>query len=432
LVEHLTQTQVEDYCRQQLRVAELLSVSDHLGECGACQQRIEYAMNGDATFFAMRSAVFDEAAEIPLMRAHLTAEQTAGYVDRNLSGEELQVVADHLTSCEQCALVVDDLQAFKKQSAPSLDHEYRPMPVVSQTESWWQRAVAFLSAPFSKSPALAFGGALALILLAVTGWLIWRTPQLSETKQEIVESPPAPTSPSSPPSLSQPAPVPLVAQLNDGEGQLTLDQEGKLSGADDLPPAYQSMLKDALTTRRIERSAQLKGLARPPSSLMSADKEKGEFSVIEPVGKVLLTNQPAFRWSQMEGATGYIVEVYDSKFNLVATSPQLTELSWAIPQSLSRGNVYAWQVKAIKDGEEFKAPRPPAPQARFRILDQSKVSELTKAKRTFASSHLTLGLLYAEAGLLNEAEQELRALLKANPNSEIARGLLRQIQALRR
>ena len=50
----------------------------------------------------------------------------------------------------------------------------------------------------------------------------------------------------------------------------------------------------------------------------------------------------------------------------------------------------------------------------------------------FASSHLALGLLYAEAELVEEAEQELLALKVANPDSEIIRRLLNQIQAMRR
>ncbi len=426
LIEHLTQKQVDDYCRQQLSVAELLSVSDHLGECEICRGLIERAMNGDAAFFALRSEAFGEAAEMPslrLARAHLTAEQAAGYVDRNLTGEELHTITDHLTHCEQCALAVADLNDFKNQMAPSLDREYYPASVPSPAESWRHRMVASLSAAFRRSPRLAFGAALTALLLAVTGWLIWRTQQ-GEPKQETVNLPAPP----------QPAPAPqpalMVAQLKDGEGQLTLDEEGKLTGADDLPIEYQSMLKDALTGRRIERSSQLKGLSRPPSSLMSGDKQRNELFVIEPVGKVLMTDRPTFRWSPMEGAT-FVVEIYDSRFNLVDTSPQLTEHSWA-SAALARGKVYAWQVKATKDGQEFTSPRPPAPQARFRILDQAKASELARAKRDYSSSHLALGLLYAEAGLLKEAEQELRALQKANPDSKIARNLLSQIQALRR
>jgi hypothetical protein len=89
-------------------------------------------------------------------------------------------------------------------------------------------------------------------------------------------------------------------------------------------------------------------------------------------------------------------------------------------------------VKAIKAGEEITAPRPPAPQAKFRVLDQAKANELARARRTHASSHLTLGLLYADAGLLREAEQEFRLLQRANPNSDLARNLLRQVQSLRR
>ena len=121
--EHLTQKQIEDYCRKRLGVAELLSVSDHLSVCETCRLQIEYAINGDAAFFALRSEVFGDAAAIS-SRAHLTAEQTAGYVDSNLSGEEQQIVADHLTHCEQCALAVDDLYAFRNQIAPSLEREY--------------------------------------------------------------------------------------------------------------------------------------------------------------------------------------------------------------------------------------------------------------------------------------------------------------------
>jgi anti-sigma factor RsiW len=133
LGEHLTQKQIDDYCRKRLGVAELLSASDHLGECEACRSQIEYAMNGDAAFFALRSEVFGDAAAIS-SRAHLTAERMAGYVDRNLSGEELQMVADHLTHCEQCALAVDDLDAFRNQVAPSLEREYHPATVPPRTE----------------------------------------------------------------------------------------------------------------------------------------------------------------------------------------------------------------------------------------------------------------------------------------------------------
>ncbi len=424
--EHLTEKDVVDYCRRKLSASDLLSVSDHLGACELCRQQIESALGGDAAFFALRSEVFDEAAELsspPLAPTHLTVEQTAAYVDSKLAGEELQEVKDHLSGCELCALVVDDLGAFRHQIAPSLDREYHPAAVPASTENWRPRGVASLAALFRWPSRLALSAALMLVLVAVAGWLIWRTVRETKPREEIVESPAPPP---------EAVPVPVVAQLNDGEGQLTLDQEGKLSGADNLPPAYHGMLKEALTNQRIERSPLMTGLARPASSLMSGDKEGNKFSVIEPIGKVVLADRVTFRWSPLNGAAGYIVEVYDRKFNLVTTSVQLTANSWTTPQSLRRGGIYSWQVKAVKDGEEFKSPRPPAPQAKFRILDQAKANELAQARRAYASSHVVLGLLYAQAGLVDEAEQEFRALQKANPDSEIARRLLSRVQALQR
>ena len=427
-MEHLTQKQIEDYSQSRLGAAELLAFGDHIGECEVCRRRVETGLNGDTAFFALHS--FTDNGDAPM---HLTSKQTAEYVDKNLSGEALQMVLDHLSTCEQCAVAVADLRAFRNEIAPSLDREYAPASVPAVAESSWRQRFASL---FRVMPVPAFGGAaLAILLLAFIGWIIWRMPR---EKREVAVAVPTPTlqpapsvAPSVVPSL-QPSPVAVVAQLNDGAGVLSLDQSGKLSGADNLPPEYQSLVKRALSGQKVERSSQLQGLTRPPSSLMGSNDESREFSVLEPAGNVLLTDRPVFRWSRMEGATSYVVEVYDDQFKQVASSPQLTTLSWTTSQSLPRGRVYSWQVKATKDGQEITSPRPPASQAKFRVLDQAKANELSRAKRTYGSSHLALGLLYAQAGLLKEAEQEFRLLLRANPNSAIARDLLRQVQSISR
>jgi hypothetical protein len=225
--------------------------------------------------------------------------------------------------------------------------------------------------------------------------------------------------------------MPLLAQLNDGGGRVTLDTQGNLSGVDHLPPAYQRLVKQALTAQRVEKSPLLAGLSRPGSALMGGDEEGNRFALSEPVGTVVLTNRPTLRWSKLQGATGYVVEVYDAQFNLAATSPPLNRTAWE-PPPLTRGQIYSWQVKALKDGQEFTAPRPPAPQAKFRVLDQAAADELAQARRAYASSHLLLGFLYARAGLLNEAEREFRALQEANPDSDLARKLPASVGALRR
>jgi len=446
LAEHLTQKQFEGYRLRQLGAAELLSVGDHLEACESCRRRVEGAGEGEGAFFALRSELFGEAAGVSAARAHLTAEETARYVEGTLSGETLQTFDDHLSSCEHCALSVEDLRAFSVEVAPSLGREYQPeaapsspsVPSVTGRRRRW--TFASLPTLFRPSPVPAFGAALAVVLLAVFGWLMWRSTRQGEPRQEVVINPStqptpvvvAPTTSSPEPAPTPPPTAPAVAQLNDGGGRLTLDREGRLTGAEALPPAYREMLKEALEGRRIERSPQLKGLSRPGSSLMGSEAEGSDFSVLGPVGDVLLDDRPTFRWSALGGATGYVVEVYDDRFNLVASSPQLTARSWAAPQALPRGKVYSWQVKALKDGQEVKSPRPPAPQARFRVLDRAKADEIARARRSYPSSHLTLALLYADAGLLKEAEHELRLLQRANPDSDLARTLLRQVQALRR
>ena len=415
-----------------MRAPELLRVSEHLGECEVCRRGVESTMNADVKFFALRSEIFGEDEQIA---SHVTSEQIADYVDKDLSGEALKIVTDHLTQCEECNLAADDLLAFRNQIAPSIEREYLPAAKPSPTQSWWHRTLGFLPDSFRRSPIPV--AVMAILLVAMAGWLFLRTTKEREPKQEVAVLPtPSSQAPSPSPNVqneaSQPSSAPVVAQVKDGQRVLTLDREGKLSGADDLPVAYQNSLKKALTTQRIERSSQLNDLFRPQSSLMSSEKTNGEFSVIEPVGNVVLESRPTFRWSPMKDATSYVVEVYDSEFKLVTTSVPVNSHSWKASVSLSRDRLYSWQVKAMKDGQEVISPLPPAPQAKFRVLDQVKVNQLAVARRAYATSHLTLGILYAEAGLLKESEQEFRLLLKENPDSEVARNLLRQIQALQR
>ena len=441
--EHLTRHQVEDYARRKLPPAELLSLSDHLAACEECRRQAEEALGTDATFFALRSEVFDAeaGAGAHTARTHPAVERMAAYVDGLLAGEELRVFTDHLTNCAECLLAADDLRAFRDRVAPKLDREYRPAPVHTGPESLWRRLSSFLPAAFPKAPALAFGSAAVLLLLAATVWLVWRGAEKRKTESELAQAAPSPAVPTPAATAATPTAspsvgpaeraAPLLAQLNDGGGRVALDREGKLSGVDDLPPAYQRMVKESLAGGRLERSALLAGLNRAASPLMGGDDQGNKFSVIGPVGKMIQSNRPTFRWSPLAGATGYTVEVYDGEFNLVATSPRLPDNSWT-PPPLKRGGVYSWQVKAVKDGREFISPRPPASQAKFRVLDSATLNELQQARRAYGSSHLLLGLLYARAGLLDEAEREFSALQKANPDSAAARRLLSEVRKLRR
>jgi anti-sigma factor RsiW len=442
LSEHLTQIQIEDYGRHTLSAAEFLSASRHMRDCEACRLKVERALDNDEAFYGLKSEVLGASLETVIStakQAHLTFERTAAYVDQILAAEELQAVKDHLAGCEQCAVAVKDLRDFRNQGAPGLDRECQPpsaSPAPVANENRWRRFVTAMSSPLRRSPALVASYALAALLMIAAGWLIWRAIERNDKDQKITRTTPSTTAPVVTPGVS---PVPtqevaaVIAQLNDGGGQVALNADGKLSGIERLSPGYEQMIRGALSSERLEKSPFLAGLVRPDGSLRKGgDNQGGRFSVIAPAGVVLLSDRPIFRWAPLEGATNYVVKVYDDKLNKIIISPQLTNTSWTAPQSLKRGGIYSWEVTTIKGGEEFVSPRPPAPSAKFRIIDAAMASEIFQARRDYASSHLTLALLYTKAGLLDKAEQELRALQKANLNSTIPRRLLANIKAMRR
>jgi hypothetical protein len=427
VTEHLSSAQVVNYQRRNLAPAELLGVDDHLAECEECRRLIESTLNCDvAPLYADLAA---EAAVGP----HLTFEQSAAYVDGLLTGGERRMIEDHLASCARCAPLTADLRAFRNEIAPELDREYRPQGAAEgpplQT-GWRDRIAAALPGLFQKIPLWVYATSV-LSLLAVAGWIATSR----RTQPQIAYKTPTPT-PSPSTNLASPAPeiAHAIVRLNDGGSSLTLDAQSRLAGVDQWPSEYRQMAQDALSKQRVARSPLLDGLSRAGSSLMGGDDDGRRFAVIEPAGKVMLTNRPAFKWTRLDGASGYVVEIYDAQFKLVASSPSLTDVSWTAPQ-LARGQVYSWQVKATRDEQELIAPRPQASQAKFRILDKAATAEIARARRDYASSHLLLGLLYARYGLLAEAEQEFRALQKANPdspNSEVARKLMASVSGPRR
>jgi hypothetical protein len=150
-----------------------------------------------------------------------------------------------------------------------------------------------------------------------------------------------------------------------------------------------------------------------------------------PIGNIIQSDRPTFRWRTLKDAESYVVEVYDANFNKVASSQPTQKTEWTSNAPLKRGAIYQWQVTAIKDGQEIKSPVRPAPEAKFKVLDAARADEIEQAKRKYKNSHLLLGILYANAGLLQEAENEFQVLLKQNPKSEAARKLLQKVRQRR-
>lgn len=426
-------------------MTELLPVSDHIGACDLCRRLVDRALDADAKILGLKSELLQETSETQdstIGGRHLTLEQMASYVDGNLKSADLQALQDHLIGCAECELLVDDLSSFRAQVVSELDHEYQPFSPADERRiaggSRWRRFLTGASPFPAGSPALIVGAVLSTIFLIGPSWMIWRSFKSKDVSTDSAQATPFPATPKMDSGASPAPPSPeinaiLPTELIENGRRIGLNENGELSGIDHLSPEYRRMVERALKEHALEKPALLAGLIQSSrGDTRSGGDRENVFSVIEPVGKVILSDRPTFRWAPLPGATSYTVEIYDDAFNLLLSSPPLTDNSWTASQSLRRGEALFWQVKAIKDAREVIAPRPPQRVVKFRILDPVKSEKVIQAKLDYSTSHLTLGLIYAHYGLLDDAERELRALQKENPDSDTPRQLLHNLSKLRR
>lgn len=425
---HLTARQIEDFNARSASPAELLSTMNHIASCEACREQLSSERKTRAAVESLRTNLYRQAEG-----NHLSYEELARCVDDRLSQADRKVVETHLEVCSPCAAELADLRAFRAEMTtyPQTGR------ASASSQTFRKKIAAFFRAPSFRIPIQLAAAAAVLLLFVSIATLVLRKenagPEISEL-QQTDEAPPQQNANTAPPQTVSPnaAPTSEIAEaIQDGGGVVSLDKEGNVTGIESLPAAYQKEIKTALINKRIERSSELQGLIGRTGVLMGTGDEAGS-SLIGPVGTIVRTDRPTLRWKALKGATSYVVAVYDSSFNKVASSEAQPGTQWSPASALKRGETYSWQVTAIKDGRELVSPAPPAPDAKFKILDGAKTRELEQARRTYPDSHLVLGILYQRAGLLDDAEREFKTLTAANPKSQTARKLLNDLKSLRR
>ena len=437
--EHFSEQLIERYRRRALSPAELLDVDDHMAACEMCRRRI-----GDEPRerTAARSLRTDLSAT---GMTHLDYERLAAYVEGELDPIDREIADSHLKLCARCDSELNELRAFATRMAAYPAKEYAPAdprPLGEKAPGLWDAVRSFWRSPAFALPVRIAGLGLVVALLVWATSLKSRNFQLqtaldqqrreneklkqdfqaanasvAELRDQLAQLKSAQTSSS------------FVVALNDGGGRVTLDKEGNVAGA---PPLFQQTVKQTLMAQRVETPRTLTELIGKSGVLMGPADEGHPFALLGPVGTVVMRDRPTFRWRALRGADSYVVKIYDADFNEVAVSPRLSETAWVVTRPLERGRTYSWQVTARVGDKEVSSPVKPAPEARFMTLDQAKANELANAKSAAAGSHLTMGILYAQAGLLDDAEREFRLLLRANPQSTLAENLLRSVRAKRR
>ncbi|HEY0156883.1 MAG TPA: hypothetical protein VGF28_06265 [Thermoanaerobaculia bacterium] len=149
-------------------------------------------------------------------------------------------------------------------------------------------------------------------------------------------------------------------------------------------------------------------------------------AVLAPVGTVVVSDRPLFRWNAPAGAR-VKVEVFDESFRPVAQSGVVAGNQWSPAEPLPRDRTYVWQVVTIDDRR--LAPAPPLPDARFRIVPAEAARRIESAKE--AAPSLELASLYAGAGALDDAGRELERLLAAGRDDIAVRRLRDRVDNLR-
>jgi hypothetical protein len=164
--------------------------------------------------------------------------------------------------------------------------------------------------------------------------------------------------------------------------------------------------------------------------LLGANAEGESFVLTAPVGVVVLEDRPVFRWRAVPGDVSYRVQVFDRDFRVVVDQSDIRGTRWTSAKKLERGRNYSWQVTAQKGETELRAPVPPAGEARFAVLDEKQAGRIQAVRNGEHRSHLLLGVLYAQAGLVPEARVELRKLEVENPDSAVVKRLLAGVAGL--
>jgi hypothetical protein len=437
LSDHLSTQLLEGYGQRRLEAAELLDMDSHISTCAPCREKLRAMKSRSAALIALRESLrfVSEAAS-----AHPSHDILTAYIGSRLDEVDREPVESHLEACHLCAA---QTEALNDRVAGAAEVERLSILQASRGDSRTGLWASLMSALTTSSLRARFWR-LSLtrqvtVAVAVAGSLVlvfawW--PRVRDDGRELGNraSPPAPQSSAGPPpEPRQSIPEPPLLALNDGAGQITIDAQGNFAGIESFSPVDQQRVIAALKSRKLRMSKALDDLRESSAPLMGGSSESA-LTLHSPISEIIAGDRPTFRWRRLGGAISYQVTITDpaSDYREIASSPQLRGLAWTPSRPLERGRIYAWQVIARTEDGEVNAPGPNAPEARFKVLEWTMANELARAKRVYAGRRLALALRYVEAGLLDEAERELKAIASANPQSPLAKSLWQEVRAKRR
>jgi hypothetical protein len=408
---HLSTEEIRGYLRRRLTRDDFDRVGEHVHSCASCYQDFLAELQ-------KRFPIEIDLDELAGLKGwHLEGEELAAYVEGRMDELNFECATLHLEECGSC---------MEKTSAAfeyRLEHPRLSLIAGRKQPSCWSRYLHGLQSISTHRLQLAT----AAVLLLGLALFMWALLQPTSEKSQIAGTPPEtrlpdpsphqPTVPVQPDpgsgsdnrhNVDKPMPEQLAASANSERHGVGRQEEG---------------IERALIAKNLRMPRVIEMLDRTPSIAVRGNQASIQsFAIVRPFATAISNEHPTFSWSALKGATSYRVSVFDAALNLIRTSEPLTETQWLIPEPLEAGVVYTWTATAIKDGQEVVAPAQPA-RAEFKILGKPEMSRLKRIIRR-TTSHAARGFLYAEAGLLEEAEKEFQTHLKFRPTDERVKRLL--------
>ena len=377
---HPSADELAGYAARRSSAADVLRVSDHLAGCAAC--RADLARLRHPTPERRPGDFLDEPIhEIP------DFDILAGEVDGTLPPPQREELAAELARSPAAREALADLAAFRDELAglPPRHHHADNAPAARPGAAAAGNVVTPASWRWRKAAVRAAGLAALFVAFAIGAWMFTRPGQ-------------------------------------DPAGLLH-DAGGRTAELGGLPPGLRAAVETAA------RTGQLPPMAPKPATgreVLAGQAARSQMTVISPVGLIVREPQPSLRWTPRQEATGYVVSISAVDDGSLVTSPLLpaAQTQWMPPVALPRDKTYQWQVEALR-GETVidRAPKPPAGEARFQVLDAGSNEELKALETHDAGFPLILGVAYWRAGLAAAADDQFRRLTHAHAESAVARRL---------
>jgi anti-sigma factor RsiW len=266
------------------------------------------------------------------------------WVDGTLDPSRRLEVAEHLEVCERCR---EDAMAASAESRAQ--HKTRRFPL------------AIAAAVF-----LAFFAGLIAIALRNSG------PKNNPRSVSTIHPVPATRNGSTPSPAARVVDPRVAAAIQ--------------RGAFDFPPALAEL--------------------RAEPDVLRGKVEKAHTVPLSPAATFVETATPIFSWTAPPAEVGEVI-VMDGDREIARGLPTARRV-WTPPRALPRQTTLTWQVRMHRaDGSTYVIPRVPDAPPMFRILDAATADRIAGERRLHADDPLLLGVLEAQAGLIDDARRDL-------------------------